>query len=164
MRVLRTLGMLVGGTVVLALAAVATLYVWTNKELKATVADRTHAFTAPTGDSVVARGEHVTKALAKCADCHGDDYGGTVMADDPAIGMIAAPNITTGRGGRVAGFTDADFERAIRHGTTKGGRRLMIMPSHEYQLLSDEDVGVIIAYIKTVPAPAPAAQPASQNR
>lgn len=76
MRFLRIIGFALSGLLLLVAVAVAGLYVWTNKELKATVPDRTHAFTAPTGDSAVARGEHVTKALAKCADCHGQDYGG----------------------------------------------------------------------------------------
>jgi mono/diheme cytochrome c family protein len=72
------------------------------------------------------------------------------MVDDAPIGRVVGPNITGGRGSAVANWTDADFERAIRHGVAKDGRRLLIMPSHEYQVLSDEDVGVIIAYLKTV--------------
>ena len=150
-RLLKGMMYLVVGIVVIAGLGVAGLYAWTNRELKVTVADGTHAFTAPTTDSAVARGEHVTRALAKCADCHGDDFGGKVMAADPAIGTIAAPNITTGRGSRVTAFADADFERAIRHGTAGDGRRLLIMPSNEYQHLSDDDVAAIIAYIRTVP-------------
>lgn len=136
---------------VVALAGGAGLYAWSNGELSATVPVPTHEFTAPTGDSAVARGEHVTKALAKCADCHGDDYGGKVMVADPAIGTIAAPNLTTGRGGILGGMSDADIERAVRHGVSKEGRRLVFMPANEYQLVSDEDMGVIIAYLRTVP-------------
>ena len=139
-----------GGLVVLLGAGAAGLYAWTNSELTKTVADPTHSFAAPTDSASIARGEHVMKALAKCADCHGADYGGSVLIDDKPIGRIVAPNITSGRGGVAAGWTDADYERAIRHGVTKDGRRLLLMPSHEYQLLSDEDVGVLIAYLKTV--------------
>ncbi len=139
--------------VVLVLAVVSGfgLYTWSNGELSATVPVPTHEFIAPTGDSAVARGEHVTKALAKCADCHGDDYGGRVIVADPAIGTISGPNLTTGRGGRLGSMSDADIERAVRHGVTKEGRRLFIMPSNEYQNLSDDDMGVIIAYLRTVP-------------
>lgn len=149
-KVLKYAGITLGTLAVLVGAGAAGLYAWTNKELKATVADPTHAFTAPSDSAAVARGEHVTKALAKCADCHGADYGGLVMLDDAAIGRIVGPNITTGRGGVVSGWTDADYERAIRHGVAKDGRRLFLMPSHEYQLMSDEDIGVIIAYLRTV--------------
>lgn len=135
----------------LAVAGGFGLYRWSNGELAATVPVPTHDFTAPTGDSAVARGEHVTKALAKCADCHGDDYGGKVIVADPAIGTISGPNLTTGRGGILGGMSDADIERAVRHGVTKEGRRLLIMPSNEYQYLSDEDMGTIIAYLRSVP-------------
>lgn len=151
-RLLRAAG--IGALVVIGLAAtaVAGLYAWSNGELSATVPDPTHEFAAPTGDSAVARGEHVTKALAKCADCHGDDYGGKVIVSDPAIGTVYGPNLTTGRGGVLGAMTDADVERAIRHGVAKDGRRLVVMPSNEYQYLSDEDVGVIIAYLRSIPA------------
>lgn len=137
---------------VLAVASGFGLYTWSNGELSATVPVPTHEFTAPTGDSAVARGEHVTKALAKCADCHGDDFGGKVMVADPAIGTLSAPNLTTGRDGVLGAMSDADIERAVRHGVAKEGRRLVFMPSNEYQFLSDEDMGVIIAYLRTVPA------------
>lgn len=151
-RILRLAAVAAGGLVLLIGAGTVGLYAWTNGELTATVADPTHPFTAPTDSASVARGEHVMKALAKCADCHGDDYGGRTMVDDAAIGRLSGPNITTGRGGVLAGMTDADLERAIRHGVAKDGRRLVLMPSHEYQLLSDEDVGVLIAYLRTVAA------------
>lgn len=136
---------------VLAIASGAGLYTWSNGELAATVPVPTHEFTAPRGDAAVARGEHVTKALAKCADCHADDFGGKVIVADPAIGTITGPNLTTGRGGVLGSMSDADIERAVRHGVTKEGRRLLIMPANEYQNLSDEDMGVIIAYLRTVP-------------
>lgn len=136
---------------VLAVALVG-LYAWTNSELSATVPDPTHEFVAPTGPEAVARGEHVTKALAKCADCHGDDYAGKVIVSDLAIGTVFGPNLTTGRGGVLGAMSDADIERAVRHGVAKDGRRLFIMPSHEYQHLSDEDMGVIIAYLRSIEA------------
>lgn len=149
-KVMKVAGITLGTLVVLVGAGAAGLYAWTNKELRVTVEDPTHAFSAPTDSASIARGEHVTKALAKCADCHGADYGGQVMLDNGPIGRLVAPNITGGAGSAVAEWTDSDWERAIRHGVAKDGRRLVIMPSHEYQLLSDEDVGVIIAYMRTV--------------
>jgi mono/diheme cytochrome c family protein len=138
--------------VVAVLLGVTGLYTWSNAQLNATVPPQTHAFAAPTDSASIARGEHVMKALAKCADCHGEDYGGLTLLDNFPIGRISGPNLTRGRGGIVSAMSDADLERAIRHGVTADGRRLVIMPSHEYQLLSDEDVGTLIAYLRTVPA------------
>lgn len=149
-RILRIAALGVGGLLALVVVAIAGLYVWSNGELAAKVADPTHPFMAPTDSASIVRGEHVMRALAKCADCHGDDFGGRTIMDDPAMGRISGPNMTSGRGGVLAGMTDADLERAIRHGVAKDGRRLILMPSHEYQLLSDEDLGVLIAYLRTV--------------
>ena len=43
------------------------------------------------------------------------------MIDDPAIGHILGPNLTTGTGGRTAGFRPADWDRIVRHGVKPGG-------------------------------------------
>ena len=68
------------------------------------------------------------------------------------MGRLHGPNLTRGQGGRVATFTDADWVRAIRHGVGPDGRGLFIMPSEEYSVFSDDDLGALIAYLKTVPA------------
>jgi len=39
--------------------------------------------------------------------------------------------------------------RAIRHGIGYDGKPLMIMPSKGYWYLSDEDLGAVIAFLKT---------------
>lgn len=138
------------GLLALVLLGTAGVYLWSNAELNATVPSPTHAFSAPTDSASIARGEHVTKALAKCADCHGEDYGGRTLVDNLPIGRLSGPNLTRGRGGVTASMSDADWERAIRHGVAVDGRRLVLMPSHEYQLMSDEDVGLVIAYLRSV--------------
>ena len=152
-RLLKYLGMLVVAVLGLALAGGAGLWAWTNGELAEKGPVPTHEFKAPAPDSaVLARGEHLTKAIAKCADCHGADYGGFAIINDPAIGLVYAPNLTSGRGGVLAAMSDADIERAVRHGIAADGRRLVVMPSNEYQLLSDEDLGLIITYLRSLPA------------
>jgi mono/diheme cytochrome c family protein len=65
---------------------------------------------------------------------------------------MAASNLTRGKGGVGSAYTAADWERAIRHGIGKDGRRLIIMPSEAYNYLSDADVGALIAYLQTLPA------------
>lgn len=74
-----------------------------------------------------------------------------VVVDDPALGVIIGPNLTRGAGGVGGGLSDADFERAIRHGIAPDGRRLVFMPSSEYQYMSDEDLGAAVAYVRSVP-------------
>jgi len=150
-KVLKIIGIAFGVLFLLGVASGAAVWAWTGSEIRKTVPVPTHAFVAPTDAASVARGEHVVRALVKCADCHGADLGGAMVIDDPAIGTVAAPNLTRGTGGVGADYTDADFERAIRHGLARDGRRLVIMPSSEYQHVSDEDLGTVIAYLRALP-------------
>lgn len=149
-RVLKYLMIGVGGLLAVVVLAGAGLYTWSNGELAATVPLPTHEFTARSDSAAVPRGEHLVRSLAKCVDCHSNDLGGMAVIEDPAFAVLYGPNLTTGRGGMLAGYSDAALERAIRHGIARDGRRLMVMPSAEYQFLSDDDVGAIIAYLRTV--------------
>jgi mono/diheme cytochrome c family protein len=150
-RFLKIVAYAVGVLLLLVVVGVAGLYAWTGLEIRRKVPLPTHAFAAPTDSASIARGEHVVRALGKCGDCHGPDLGGGMVVENAPIGRIYAPNLTPVVGGRIAGFSDEDFEHAIRHGLAPDGRRLVIMPSKEYQLLSDEDLGTIIAYVRSVP-------------
>jgi mono/diheme cytochrome c family protein len=86
-----------------------------------------------------------------CADCHTPDLGGGVMVEDPAVGVLAATNLTRGEGGIGATYTDTDWVRAIRHGVGPDGRPLVFMPSHEFYPIGDDDLAAMIAHIKSVP-------------
>ena len=60
-------------------------------------------------------------------------------------------NLTSGRCGIGGVFTDEDYVRAIRHEIGKDGEALVIMPAEEYYKISDDDLGAMIAYLKTLP-------------
>jgi len=104
----------------------------------------------PTDAAMIAHGRHIAITRA-CADCHGTDYAGKAVVDDPAVGRLYGPNITRGAGGLSGDFSDMDFVRAIRHGLARDGRALVLMPSLEYEGMSDEDLGALIAYLKSLP-------------
>jgi mono/diheme cytochrome c family protein len=152
MRILKILGIGIGALLLIAAAGVAGVYAWTGSQIAKKMPVPSHGFAAASGPDAVTRGEHVARALVKCPDCHGQDFGGAMVIDDPAIGRVVAPNLTPGKGGATAGYTDADYERAVRHGIARDGRRLLIMPSSEYQHLSDEDLATLVAYLKALPA------------
>jgi mono/diheme cytochrome c family protein len=76
---------------------------------------------------------------------------GNIYMDDPAVGKVVATNLTTGEGGVGGGYTDAGWVKAIRHGVRMDGAPLLFMPSVEFYFLSDEDLGAVIAYIKSAP-------------
>ena len=105
----------------------------------------------------IARGEHLATAVAKCTDCHTADLGGKIFIEPGPMGTVSASNLTAGKGGILASYTDAQLETAIRHGVRTDGRGLVIMPSDEYQYLGDADVAAIIAYLRALPAGGPRA-------
>jgi len=105
----------------------------------------------PSDAAAVARGEHLVEARYGCNGCHGNDLAGGVMIDDPAIGSILGPNLTSGKGGRTARYTMADWDRIVRHGVKPDGSAA-IMPSQDFFKMSDEELSDIVAYIRAVPA------------
>src|SRR5690606_20246889 len=89
-----------------------------------------------------------------CADCHGANGTGKLFLDDENGLRIAGPNITAGPGGVVAGYLPEDWTRSIRHGVNPTGRPLMIMPSEDYNRLTDDDLASLVAFVRALP-PAP---------
>lgn len=86
-----------------------------------------------------------------CAECHGSDGRGVVFIDSPQGLRIRAPNITTGPGGVVSDYNEGDWVRAIRHGVAPNGHALFIMPSEEYNRMSDGDFAALVAYTRSLP-------------
>lgn len=99
----------------------------------------------PTDSSAVAWGKHLVETRG-CKKCHGDNFGGKVFMDSPALGRVVAPNLTSGRCGMQLQWSDSDWIRAIRHGIGVDGKPLLVMPSQDYYFLSDEDLGAMIAF------------------
>lgn len=73
------------------------------------------------------------------------------MVNSGAEGIVVAPNLTSGEGGRGASFSTDDWVRAIRHGVHSDGRSVLIMPSLFFDVLSEDDLASIIAYLQTIP-------------
>ena len=101
----------------------------------------------PTDSQSIERGAYIYNTT--CADCHGDNLAGTRFFDDSSIAYVPAPNLTSGLGGIGSTYTDIDYVRAIRHGITPEGKPLVIMPSEAYWYFSDEDLGALIAFLKS---------------
>lgn len=131
-------------------SAVAVVYWKSGVLLKETHVVRVAPEVIPTDSAAIARGKHFAESRG-CFECHGKDLGGGKVIDDPAMGRLYGANITRGRGGLPADFSDEDFLRAIRHGVAKDGRGLFLMPSTEFAHLSENDMGDLIAFLKSVP-------------
>jgi mono/diheme cytochrome c family protein len=98
----------------------------------------------------VERGEHLVKARYACRDCHGQNFAGGVMVDAFPVGRLLGPNVTRGEGSKSAAYTAADWDRIVRHGVKPDGTPAT-MPSVEFQLMSDQELSDIVAYIRSLP-------------
>lgn len=88
-----------------------------------------------------------------CADCHGADGAGRVFVDDPSAGMhLRGPNITRGGSATIAGYTDIDWVRLLRHGVKPDGRAAMIMPAEDYARMTEQDMAALVAHVRSLPA------------
>ena len=101
-------------------------------------------------ERAVARGRQSIESRLGCAACHGPDFGGHALVDDPVVGRWIAPNITAGQGSVTIGYTAADWDRAVRHGLRRGGLT-STMPSIDFVNLSDRELSDIVAYIRSHP-------------
>jgi mono/diheme cytochrome c family protein len=102
-------------------------------------------------ERAVERGSHLVAARYPCVACHSTNFGGGVMIDAFPIGTLLGPNLTSGAGSRTLTYTPRDWDRIVRHGVLPDGRPA-VMPSEDFQLMSDQELSDIIAYVRTLPA------------
>jgi mono/diheme cytochrome c family protein len=84
--------------------------------------------------------------IAHCSDCHGEHLTGNIFLKINHMGEVVAPNITK----VIPAYSNAEFERVIRHGVKKDGHSVYIMPSYMYYQLKEESIAKIIAFLRTL--------------
>ncbi len=110
----------------------------------------------------VARGEYLVNI--SCIGCHssvGADgnpteqhplTGGWNIAAAEGFGFagdMVTENLTPG--GKLAGYSDGELFRVLRHSVNNRGQRLVFMDFMPYKQLSDDDIEAIIAYLRSLP-------------
>ena len=150
MRLMKVLGVGVGAVLALGIVAIAALYVVSGHRMRRHYELRAEQVVVPTDPEEIKRGGHIAMVRG-CTDCHGADLSGKQFIHDAMLGTFYTPNLTAGAGGIGRTFAVTDWEHALRHGTTPDGRGLLIMPSLEFHVLGDEDVGALIAYLQSLP-------------
>ena len=151
-RVTRWIGIALVGITGLIVIAVVVVYAISSRRMGKVYSFDDQPLAVPSDSASIAKGKHFVQAIAKCASCHGDDLAGKVVVDDPMMGQLYSANLTRGKGGIGASYTDADYVRAIRHGVGKTGRPLLTMPTDAFYYINDEDLANSIAYLNTIPA------------
>lgn len=150
-RILKWVGITLGGLVGLIVALVVILYIVSGSRLNTTFDIEPALVVVPTDMASIERGQHLLTTLGLCQVCHGENLEGEVIGDDRVFGRLVASNLTGGKGGVGGRYTDADFVRAIRHGIGEDGRGLVIMPAQYFNKINDSDVGAIVAYLRSLP-------------
>jgi mono/diheme cytochrome c family protein len=143
-------GILVVSLLVLVLGLYGILYFQTKSRMSKHYVVNPQSITLPTDSAQLAYGARLTVTKA-CQECHGADLGGRIFVDDPALGRVIAKNLTKGKGGLAEDYSTEDWVRTLKHGVGRNGKPLLIMPSHEFTLLTERDMAAIIAYAQQVP-------------
>ncbi|WP_321858706.1 c-type cytochrome [Paraburkholderia tropica] len=115
--------------------------------------------------AMLARGAYLAKA-ADCAGCHTAVLGGAAYAGGLGLaspfGVIQSSNITPDPRYGIGRYTYEDFERALRKGVARGGKRLYpAMPYASFSKLSDDDVRALYVFMLHGVSPVPKQTPPS---
>lgn len=105
---------------------------------------------------VLEKGRHVA-AVRGCLDCHRADASGGLFADAMPVMRLVPRNISPG--GVTAKYSDADWERAVRHCVRPDGSAIPFMPCLDNAHLADEDLGPLITFLRSLPAVNQATEP-----
>ena len=149
-KILKFTGIFLGVITLAVLAYYAKVYISTEKRLHKKYDVQVQSFDIKKDSASLALGARLVKTKG-CAGCHSADLGGKIFVNDAVFGVLSAANLTKGKGGRPADYSEMDFVRALKHGLRQDGTALIFMPAHEYTLLSETDMGAIIAYCSTLP-------------
>jgi mono/diheme cytochrome c family protein len=144
-KVLKWLGIVVGVLVLLVIGFVVTVSMVSSSRADERYPTREPALAIPTDPASIEEGRRLFFARG-CGECHAEDGGGKIMADDPALGTLATANLTL-----LGSWDGANWSRAVRRGVAPDGRPYYMMPAHDYVPMSDAELGAIVAYIRTLP-------------
>lgn len=155
-RLLKWAGYGLAGVVALLLVAIGGAFAVSEAMIRWPVAKPAVRLVAASDPGAVERGRKVAK-LNGCHDCHGQKLEGMLFHDEMPLIRAWGPNLSHA----LADQSDADFDRAIRHGVAADGRRLWIMPSSAFAHLTDQESADLMAYLRTY-KPTGAVQPRVQ--
>src|SRR5690349_18172030 len=157
---LKWTGLVLAGIVGVLLLGMVWVYFASARELGREYTARDDApLVIPTGAEGVAAGKRVAQ-LAGCMHCHGEKLEGGLVDDIPNLVRLVAPNISV----LLPKYSDAQLATVLRTGVKPDGKSVMFMPSEMYRHLADEDLGRLIAFLRTMPATPQGVQEKTQVR
>jgi mono/diheme cytochrome c family protein len=142
---LRWLGRIAGGLLLLLVIAVCVVYVQSNRIIYKRHAFQPHQVAVPSDSASIAHGERL--ARARCYGCHADSLHGQIFFNERFVARISAANIPA----KLLTLSDAEFAGFMRTGVRKDGTSPFIMPPPGFYHISDADLGALIAYLRSIP-------------
>lgn len=102
-------------------------------------------------DHRIERGRYLARA-ANCMACHtapgGAPFAGGLALDTP-VGRVYSTNISPDRDTGIGDYTFDEFDRAVRRGVARHGKRLYpVMPYPSYARMDDRDVEALYLYLR----------------
>lgn len=147
-RVLRRLAASAVAILVLAAGAATWVYVASERRLQHDYAlDVTLPVPHP---ALREQGRRLARSRG-CADCHGDDFGGKVIADAMPFARLVGGDLTKMPPGHADRGVHERMYRALHHGVDLDSRPLLMMPSKEFASLSEREIAALSVYFAGLP-------------
>ena len=144
-KILKAIGLIIGAVLLLAAGFYLKASISTNSRMNKVYAVDPQEIDISDDSATLALGKRLVVAKG-CEECHGEDLGGKVFIEDPAMGRLIATNLTKGKGGLPQDYSRKDWVLALKHGLSRDMKPLLFMPAHEFTHFTEEDLGAIIAY------------------
>jgi cytochrome c553 len=143
----RKLGVGAGLLLAAVLLAGAAVYAISERALHRTYDVPLADIAVPTDSESLEKGRRLATIYGCFNSCHGRIMEGAELYDEPGIAKINAPNLTR----VLREYSNPELERLIRHGVKRDGTSTWIMPAPMFSQLSDEDLGAVIAFVRSAP-------------
>lgn len=146
-RILRWLRIGLLSIVLASVLVGAIVYLLSERLLRRTYTEPAVNIAVPSDSASVQEGYRLAMVRGCSGGCHGVGIAGGVFIDEPLLARLVAPNLTAA----VRRYSNADLVRIIRRGVRPDGSSVIGMPSEMFSMLTDEDLGKILAYLRSVP-------------
>lgn len=143
---LRWIGRAALALLALFVVAAGVVYAVSESKIRTTYEVDAAAVEIPADSAAVSEGERHARILGCYGGCHGDAAEGRTFVDDAMLGTINAPDLTRA----VRTYSVGELVGIVRYGVRPDGSSVYIMPSAHFYHLTDEDLGGIIAFLRSV--------------
>jgi len=144
---LKWTGFVVAGIAGIALLVASWVYLASERELNRRYdVVESAPIVIPTDPADIEEGRRLAH-LTGCTHCHAENLGGAVPVDIPNVVKFVAPNVTAA----LPGYSDTELVTLLRQGVKRDGGGVFFMPAEMLRHLDDQDLGRIIAWLRTMP-------------